>query len=221
MTNLATDATEKDCPDAAVLWQEFRAKLHAFLRRRLPRVEDVEDVLQEVFLKIHRERCQLTEGELVEAWIYRIARHAVADFYRARTRRPGDQPSSEDVDVLLADWPEEASGDVHEVVLGWLEPMVEALPDKYRDALRWADFDGLTQQEVAERLGLSLSGAKSRVQRARNQLGELISDCCILEFGGDGRVVGYESARCGPSPRAGGATSCDAKADGKSQCADG
>ena len=79
--------------------------------------------------------------------------------------------------------------DVHEEVLSWLEPMIEELPPKYRQALRLADVEGVPQRVVADRLGLSLSGAKSRVQRARVQLGELLDECCQVELGADGRVV--------------------------------
>lgn len=178
---------ERPCPSAEELWRSFRGGLRSFLERRLRRREDVEDVLQEIFLKIHRERCSLESGEKVEAWVYRIARHTVTDFYRAKARRP-EAELPDDFGELF---PVEEPTDIHETVLAWLEPMAELLPEKYREPLILADFHGLPQQEVAARLGISLSGAKSRVQRARVQLGEMLHECCTLEVGGDGRVVGY------------------------------
>lgn len=177
----------RPCPNADDLWLDLRSGLRSFLERRLRRREDVEDVLQEVFLKIHRDRCSLADGEKVEAWVYRIARHAVTDFYRRQARRPEEELPEE----LEERFPDKEPSDIHETVLAWLEPMATLLPEKYRDALILSDFEGLPQQEVADRLGISLSGAKSRVQRARVQLGEMLHACCTLEVGGDGRVVGY------------------------------
>lgn len=177
----------RPCPNADELWLKLRSGLHSFLQRRLRRQEDVEDVLQEVFLKIHRDRCSLADEEKVEAWVYRIARHAVTDFYRRQARRPEEELPEE----LAERFPDQEPSDIHETVLAWLEPMATLLPEKYRDALILSDFEGLPQQEVADRLGISLSGAKSRVQRARVQLGEMLHACCTLEVGGDGRVVGY------------------------------
>jgi RNA polymerase sigma-70 factor (ECF subfamily) len=69
--------------------------------------------------------------------------------------------------------------------------MADDLPDGYRDALVMADFEGRAQQEVADRLGLSLSGAKSRIQRARKMLGDALRACCDVEFGAEGRAVAY------------------------------
>lgn len=69
---------------------------------------------------------------------------------------------------------------------------VERLPDGYRRAVELSAFEGLTQRETAGRLGLTLSGAKSRVQRARKMLAAMLRECCRLEFDGRGGLVGYE-----------------------------
>jgi RNA polymerase sigma-70 factor (ECF subfamily) len=71
--------------------------------------------------------------------------------------------------------------------------MVEQLPEPYRTALKLADLEGLSQQDIADREGISLSGAKSRVQRARRQLGDMIRDCCRVERDARGNVIDYET----------------------------
>jgi RNA polymerase sigma-70 factor, ECF subfamily len=73
-----------------------------------------------------------------------------------------------------------------------LRPMLNYLPEKYREAVRFADLEGMTQIELANRLGLSLSGAKSRVQRGREQLKALLMECCQFEFDCRGKVIDYE-----------------------------
>ena len=84
---------------------------------------------------------------------------------------------------------------MHEEVLTWLRPTAESLPDGYREALLLADFEGLSQRQVADRLGLSLSGAKSRVQRARKLLRQRLEQCCELALEPGGKVVDFRRRR--------------------------
>ena len=70
-------------------------------------------------------------------------------------------------------------------------PMIAALPEKYRDALIMTDLNGMTQQEAANRLGVSLSGAKSRVQRGRKQIKDMLLACCRVELDRLGGVVDF------------------------------
>lgn len=180
----------------AEVWTRFRDGLLRLLRSRLPSEADAEDVLQDVFVRIHEGAGRLAHPDRVQAWVYGIARRAVADFYRERGRRPsgapeeaGGEPAVEPEGVNLA--PYQGEHDVHDEVLSWLIPMVEVLPDGYREAVCLADVEGLPQREVAKRLGLSLSATKSRVQRGRALLGEALRACCEVEFGPDGRAVEY------------------------------
>lgn len=70
--------------------------------------------------------------------------------------------------------------------------MLNYLPEKYRKAVRLADLEGMTQAQLADHLGLSLSGAKSRVQRGREQLKALLTECCKFEFDCRGQIIDYE-----------------------------
>ena len=183
------------------LWLHFKDGLRRFLARRLPTEADAEDVLQEIFLRIHEGADRLDQVAHVEGWLYSIARRAVADFYRARGRQitveaaPLEQTGEP---AALTSAPTEnvsryhGSHDVHEEVLSWLRPLIGELPEKYRVPLYMADVERRTQQEVADALGLSLSGAKSRVQRARVLLRELLQRCCAVEFGEEGRAVAFQ-----------------------------
>ena len=77
-------------------------------------------------------------------------------------------------------------------------PVISAsqLPGPYRQALILTEYQGLTQKQLAERMGLSLSGAKSRVQRARKMLKELLLECCHFEFDRYGTVFDYRPRNC-------------------------
>jgi RNA polymerase sigma-70 factor (ECF subfamily) len=74
-----------------------------------------------------------------------------------------------------------------------MRPLVSRLPDKYREALELTEFEGLSQVAAAERLGLSTSGMKARVQRARGQLRDLLLDCCQVELDRRGGVAAFRS----------------------------
>jgi RNA polymerase sigma-70 factor, ECF subfamily len=71
--------------------------------------------------------------------------------------------------------------------------MVRGLPDGYRRAIELTDLEGLTQAAAAERLGLSLPGAKSRVQRGRARLKDMLLRCCEIETDRRGRVIAFEA----------------------------
>ncbi|MGH2562739.1 MAG: sigma factor-like helix-turn-helix DNA-binding protein, partial [Thermomicrobiales bacterium] len=85
--------------------------------------------------------------------------------------------------------------DVVKELLPCLDPMLQRLPTADRAALHLTEMDGLTQQELADRLGLSLSGAKSRVQRARQKLKKVFIDCCVIESDRRGGAVEYHPGR--------------------------
>ena len=180
-------------PRTPEVWEPFVDALRGFVARRVPAAE-ADDVLQDVLLRLHQAAPTLRDAEKAEAWVYGIARRTVADHFRQRPTLEG----TDDTDALAdpAAPPENLAvfrgdHDVHEEVLSWLRPFAEALPEPDRTAVLLADFEGRTQQEVADRLGLSLSGAKSRVQRARVRLGDALRACCEVEFGPDARARAF------------------------------
>ena len=95
----------------------------------------------------------------------------------------------------------------------WLEEMVGQLPDGYREAVQLSEIEGLPQQEVADRLGLSLSGAKSRIQRGRAMLKEILDKCCRFEFDRRGNVLEYD-----PLPNRTVCRNCDGLDDPDQSC---
>lgn len=167
------------------LWETFSAPLHHFILRRVPDPHSAEDILQDVFLKIHTRIDTLHQQDRVAAWIYQIARNAIADYYRAQ------RPTSDLSEGLIAPdaIPEE---DVVRELLPCVAAMVDALPDTYREALRMTEYEGLSQKELSERLGISFSGAKSRVQRARGKIKQQLLDCCHFELDHAGRIIDYQ-----------------------------
>ncbi len=171
----------KTITDTETIWHEFAEPLRGFIRKRVANEHDAEDILQQVFVKIQTRLDSLRETEKLQGWLYRIARNAIVDHYRAR--RP-----SEPLPESLADESTIPNRCALELISS-VTAMIEQLDPKYRDALRLSEYDGLTQAEIAERLGISLSGAKSRVQRGREQLKKLLLACCKFETDRYGNIV--------------------------------
>ncbi len=169
------------------LWEEFSSQLRAFILQRVSDEMAAEDLLQEVFVKIHRSIDSLDDASRMESWVYQITRNAIIDHYRTRKshREMETPPAYEDRFVHDAE-AQLATG---------LKEFVRELPEHYRRAIELTEFEGLTQREMGEELGLSVSGAKSRVQRARERLKQMLLDCCHFRFDNRGGIVDYQP-RC-------------------------
>ena len=163
------------------IWHEFAAKLGQFIRARVNDPATAEDILQDVFVKIQVRLDQLKDPAKLQSWIYLIARNAIIDHYRTR------KDTVEVPETLIAE--AEPESDEAEELEAAFRRMIYSLPEPYRKALVLTEFDGLTQKQLAERLGISLSGAKSRVQRGREQLKEMLHECCTFEFDRRGKVI--------------------------------
>ena len=168
-------------PTVESIWTEFASRLRNFIRSRVRNHAAAEDILQEVFLKIHRKLPTLRTDERLEAWIWRITRNSIVDHFR---RQHADEPLINEVTSRL---------DEESTLLPDLTPCVRQfigeLAPHHREALFLTEWQGLTQEQLARRLGISLSGAKSRVQRARGQLKKLLLDCCQLELDRRGNIL--------------------------------
>lgn len=181
------------CIGGRVSWTELEDRLRPFIQKRVSRAADADDVLQEVLLRVHRGVGSLKDDERFDAWMFRVARHAIADHLRVQMRHPA-APSREapEAAVPLEDDDGEVEGDLAQCLSGF----VAMLPSPYREAITLTELEGRTQKEAAEMLGISLSGMKSRVQRGRAKLREMLEECCEIALDARGRVVDFEPRRC-------------------------
>ncbi len=169
------------------LWEELNVPLRSFIRSRVSDPHTADDLLQDVFLRIHSRIDSVKEEEKIRSWIYQIARNAIIDHYRAG--RPTAEYSD---DIPHAE--EDADVSIH--LASSLRDMIEELPEPYRRALILTELEGMTQKELADREEISLSGAKSRVQRGRRLLKDLLLNCCHFDFDRRGGVMDYYEHCC-------------------------
>ncbi len=170
-------------------WRQLEAKLRPFIARRLQAEADVDDVLQDVYLRLQRGIADLRDDERFGPWVYQVARSALIDHLRraAKHALTGTDPAAWR-SVAVAD----EQADVEQELARYVASFVALLPAAYREALTLTELQGLTQKEAAELLGISLSGMKSRVQRGREQLRAVFEQCCRLARDARGRVMACE-----------------------------
>jgi RNA polymerase sigma-70 factor (ECF subfamily) len=189
------------------LWQLLHDGLRAFIAKRVNDQVHVDDILQDVFVSVHRHIDSVNDPGRLVSWIYQVTRNAIIDYYR----KPGRQREilvglSVDIEKFGVT-PTVAGithgGDTSELraeLAGCLRPMIERLSKDYRDAVTLVELDGLTQEAAAQRMGISLPGMKSRVQRGRKQLRHLLNECCLIQLDRRRGVFDYEVRDVGCAP---------------------
>ncbi len=182
------------CESVATL----REQLRPFVERRVRVAADVDDVLQDIFLRVHRGLPNLRDAERFGPWIYRVARNAITDRSRAQRREAkltGEETAPADDDGLEA----------ADRLAACIAPFVARLPSPYREAVALVDIEGVAHKAAARMLGLSVPGVKSRVQRGRAKLRGMFAECCRLEFDARRRLVAYQ---CRPGKDSGYGDAC-------------
>ena len=190
------DTTGSALPVAALpptdeMWRDVLAQLRAFVRPRIADPERAEDLVGEILLRIHRNLASLDDRERLPNWVSRIARNAVSDEYR-RAGRARERSAGTAQDA----WPElSAEADdsdlVQEELSRCLRPLLCGLPPEQRRAVEMIDLEGMPQADAARREGVSVSGMKSRVQRGRRRLAQLLDACCALTLDARGLPMDY------------------------------
>jgi len=182
-------------PEARAAWQELDAKLRAFVERRVA-ASDVDDVVQDVLLRMHRSLHSVADDERFGPWAYQVARSAIVDHYRKSARHPWAAEVAPEAAALG----EDDDRTVEQQMAAYVAWFVAMLPSPYREALTLTELEGLTQKEAAEMLGVSVSGMKSRVQRGRERLRQSLEDCCAIALDPRGKVVSCEPRPDGTLP---------------------
>lgn len=165
-----------------VAWSEVAAKLRPFVAKRVG-AADTDDVLQDVLVRMHRGLGGLADDQRFTAWMYMVARSAIAEYGRTRARHPIAESRE-----LVAE-PCDDDRAAATALAGCLTAFVARLPSPYREAITLVELEGMTIRDAAAMSGISLSGMKSRVQRGRAQLRDLLDDCCAIALDVRGKVT--------------------------------
>jgi len=175
-------------------WEDISARLRPFVARRIA-AHDVDDVVQDVFVRLQRGLPALRDEERFTSYLFQVARSSVSEHLRMRARHP--LPDRAEGEEAAADPPDD-DRDVARSLAACVSGFVAQLPSPYREAVTLVELEGMTVREAAELAGISLSGMKSRVQRGRSQLRQLFDECCeiALDTRGKPTDVAPRTPRC-------------------------
>ncbi len=172
------------------VWLKFENRLRAFTLSKVRDKSAADDILQELFIKLHANIDKVKDTTKLQSWIYQICRNLIVDHYRQKNKNLQHELLEFDVEE------DEHSDEVMSEALEDMIKMMDDLPREYCEALCMTELGSLSQKEYAEKVGISYSGAKSRVQRARKLLKDLLMNCCHYEFDKYGTVIGIYPANC-------------------------
>lgn len=161
-------------------WTAHEAELLGYLRRHSGLFEESDDLLQEVFIKALRQGSRFCSVENPRAWLFQVARNALADRFRHAHEQV---PLPDDVPEIPLD-----EAPAVDALSQCLPRVLSELSAEDREAITFCDIEGNSQRALAEHLGISVPGAKSRVQRARQRLREQLISACQVQFDEDGAV---------------------------------
>ena len=156
------------------IWKDFHNELKAFIQQKVGNSFEADDILQEVFIKVILNQDKVFTAQNLRQYLYGMVRNTTIDFLRKKRNQEVEieetmaftEGESESLNTTLAE--------------SCIRPFINELPEMYRDALLYSELEGLPQKELANQLGISYSGAKSRVQRGRDKLKNSILECCQL-----------------------------------------
>jgi RNA polymerase sigma-70 factor (ECF subfamily) len=164
-----------------LLVERYRHRIAALVSRYVRDPDDVQDVVQDAFLKAYRALPRFRGDSQFYTWLYRISINTAKNFLVARSRRPPASDVAADEAEYYAggealtdlDTPEnELAGEqLRAAVFGALED----LPEDLRTAVTLREFDGLTYEEIAEVMDCPVGTVRSRIFRAREAIDAVVA----------------------------------------------
>ncbi|MBK9257549.1 MAG: RNA polymerase sigma factor SigZ [Saprospiraceae bacterium] len=171
------------------LYNQFHSELEIFIIKKVKDKVVAQDILHDVFIKIHLHLNTVRDHTKLNGWIYQLTRNTINDYYRK---------------LVVSEEATEISNGENESDINsqfglekCLMPFIDRLPKKYKEALILTEINGLSQTQFAKHLNISYSAAKSRVQRARIKLKSIFTNCCQIQADSYGNILSYRQIDCG------------------------
>ena len=165
------------------IWQQYQASLTGFLHKNVSNPDDVEDLLQDILLKSFQNLHRVHDIKKVKSWLFQIANNTIIDFYRKRARN--NQLDEQEL------WYSAHDKSILQQLSLCVVPFINALPKPEAELLTAIEINGISQKAYASQHGIKYSTLKSRVQKSRQMLFELYSNCCHLSLDKQGNVIEF------------------------------
>lgn len=176
------------------IWQSFSASLLGYIKFKVHDEYIAEDLLQEVFIKLYKNINKLGDESKLKPWLYQITKNTIMDYYRKHTEDPLIfEPLEKELEV------KDEAANMNDEIVKCLKSLIFKLPEKYQTSIQLYDLKGLKHKDISRKLNITISGSKTREQRARTRLREVLSDCCDFELDQFGNILEYRqknNCRC-------------------------
>jgi RNA polymerase sigma-70 factor (ECF subfamily) len=176
------------------IWSVIHEKLYGFIFKYVNNSDDVNDIIQDTFIKVKINIDKLKNPAKLESWIFQIARNTMQDFFRHKNKSFTFKDDKNDF-LLDVKYPEDDESIIisqTQMFSDYAGLVISELPNNYEIAVRRVDIEGKSTKELAEELNISISGAKSRVQRGRKMVKEIVLKCCDVKTDNYGNILDYK-----------------------------
>ena len=163
--------------------EQLYKPLYYYIQKRINNQLDAEDLTQEVFYKLYNSKSDKVEN--VKSWVYSIAKNSIIDYYRKKKRF-----TEEVEDIFIQE--ELSNKDAVNELSNCIAPFINQLPTDYISIMKLSEIDNLSQKEIAEKFDMNYTTVRSKIQRGRVKLKELISNCCTVIQGGKGGIIDFK-----------------------------
>ncbi|EAY31653.1 sigma-70 family RNA polymerase sigma factor [Microscilla marina] len=168
------------------LWLDLNEELYKFIVGKVKEEQTAKDIHQEVFLKVQTNIHQLKHTSKLTSWVYQITRNTIVDYFRKATHHS--------IPIDQVDIPEAATDNFDYAHLtNCINQKIAHLSAQHQEAIVLTSFKNYSQKELAKHLKISYSGAKSRVQKAREILKNNILDCPNVAADRSGKPIDFEN----------------------------
>lgn len=174
------------CPEE--IWANYSSKLKNYIIKHVADRYEAEDILQEVGIRIQTNADKLKNVSNIEAWLYRVAYNLIVDYFR-RTNKYSLMENIREIPIQVTPEQENYNKETAECLL----QLVELLPKNYREAIIESDYNGKKQKVLGQKWGISYSGSKTRIQRARKKLKDTLLNCCQVESDNSGNIIEFRN----------------------------
>jgi len=174
-------ATKCDVP---LFWSENKELVYSYIKKRVKEEATTQDLCQEVLLKIYK-FCTLKTGvKNTRSWLCEIACNTIIDHYRKEKKFRAHA-------CCPASVAEHNESDIYQNLSVYVRPLIACLPPIYALPLE-LDLDGMNQKDISKYLNLELSTTKSRIQRSKLKIKELLFECLYLDIDLGGKINSFQ-----------------------------
>jgi RNA polymerase sigma-70 factor (ECF subfamily) len=171
---------------------KYQRKIQRLLSRMLRDQNDIDDVMQEAFIKAYRALPQFRGDSAFYTWLYRIAINTARNWIASQSRRPStpsanqteDGETFDQIDNLTDNNTPESVLASHEIARA-VQAVIDQLPAELRAAIVLREIDGLSYEEIAQTMDCPIGTVRSRIFRAREAIAAKLRP--IMDTNGDRR----------------------------------